>query len=66
MKNKKGLISNIIIIVASIISIVFNVIDGLGDTLNLIIFILCCIVVVLSAIDIFIEIKKNKQKTDKE
>ena len=30
MKNKKGLISNIIIIVASIISIVFNVIDGLG------------------------------------
>ena len=62
MKNKKMLISNILIILAGAISIVFNIIDGLGDTVNLIVFILSCVVVVLTLVDIILEIKKNKKK----
>lgn len=61
MKNKSGIFANIFIILVAIVGIVLNVIDGLGDIVNLIIFILSCVMIVICIIDICIEIKKNKK-----
>lgn len=60
MNKKGGIIANIFIILVAIAGIVLYLIEGFGDIVNLIMFILSCLMIVICTIDIIIEIKKNK------
>ena len=60
MKNTTILITNIAIILASLVSAILNAIDGLSDKINLIAFILSCLMIIICFIEIYIEKKKKK------
>ena len=65
MKKNSGIIINIIIILIAIAEIVLYLVQGSKDTIDLIMFISSCALIVVCTIEIFVQIKKNKQKNTK-
>ena len=65
MKKNSGIIINIIIILIAIAEIVLYLVQGAKDTIDLIMFISSCVLIVVCTIEIFVQIKKNKQKDTK-
>ncbi len=63
MKNNKNIIVNVIIILTALGSAILNIVDGLTDRINLIEFILSCLLILIGSIGIGKEIKsKNSEK----
>lgn len=59
-ENNKKIITNVIIILLALGSAILNAIGGLVNRLNLIAFILSCLMILMSVIEICMEMKKKK------
>jgi len=65
MKKSSGIIINIIKVLIAITEIVLYLVQDSKDTIDLIMFISSWALIVVCAIEVFIQIKKNKQKDTK-